>query len=106
MILQVVIVQFGGRWFSTAPLNAEQWLWCLAFGFGEAMWRDDMRSMNAKINERQIGGAYDSAIHRESSEWCSARANCVVGRRHLMARYACRQTTRQKNTKQIDLKRR
>jgi hypothetical protein len=31
-IAQIAIVQFGGRWFSTAPLNLEQWLWCLAFG--------------------------------------------------------------------------
>ncbi|GMR48520.1 hypothetical protein PMAYCL1PPCAC_18715 [Pristionchus mayeri] len=28
MVSQVLIVQFGGRWFSTAPLSLEQWLWC------------------------------------------------------------------------------
>ncbi|KAI6227302.1 Calcium-transporting ATPase [Aphelenchoides fujianensis] len=38
MIVQVIIVQYGGRWFSTAPLNLEQWLWCLAFGVGDLLW--------------------------------------------------------------------
>lgn len=38
MIVQVVIVQFGGRWFSTAPLTLEQWLWCVAFGVGGLLW--------------------------------------------------------------------
>ncbi|KAF8771932.1 Plasma membrane calcium-transporting ATPase 3 like protein [Argiope bruennichi] len=31
---QVIIVQFGGRAFSTAPLSLDQWLWCLFFGAG------------------------------------------------------------------------
>ena len=38
LFLQVVIVEFGGRWFSTAPLTLEQWLWCLAFGVGSLLW--------------------------------------------------------------------
>lgn len=38
MVAQVFIVQFGGRWFSTAALNLEQWLWCLAFGVGVLLW--------------------------------------------------------------------
>ncbi|KAF8372116.1 mca-3 [Pristionchus pacificus] len=37
-ISQILIVQFGGRWFSTAPLTVEQWLWCLAFGVGTLLW--------------------------------------------------------------------
>ncbi|KAI1715124.1 e1-E2 ATPase domain-containing protein [Ditylenchus destructor] len=38
MISQLLIVQFGGRWFSTSPLNLEQWLWCIAFGVGTLLW--------------------------------------------------------------------
>ncbi|VDN57768.1 unnamed protein product [Dracunculus medinensis] len=38
MVAQIAIVQFGGRWFSTAALNLEQWLWCLAFGIGTLLW--------------------------------------------------------------------
>ncbi|EPB77118.1 hypothetical protein ANCCEY_03819 [Ancylostoma ceylanicum] len=37
-VSQILIVQFGGRWFSTASLNVEQWLWCLAFGVGTLLW--------------------------------------------------------------------
>ena len=35
---QFVIVQFGGKPFSCAPLNLEQWLWCLFVGLGELLW--------------------------------------------------------------------
>uniref|UniRef100_A0A8C1SJU8 Calcium-transporting ATPase n=1 Tax=Cyprinus carpio TaxID=7962 RepID=A0A8C1SJU8_CYPCA len=34
----IVIVQFGGKPFSCAPLNMEQWLWCLFVGVGELLW--------------------------------------------------------------------
>ncbi|XP_044008553.1 plasma membrane calcium-transporting ATPase 2 isoform X5 [Aphidius gifuensis] len=35
---QVVIIQFGGMAFSTAPLSVEQWLWCIFFGVGTLLW--------------------------------------------------------------------
>ena len=37
-LLQIVIVQWGGKPFSCAPLNIEQWLWCLFVGVGELLW--------------------------------------------------------------------
>lgn len=37
-VLQIVIVQWGGKPFSCAPLNVEQWLWCLFVGVGELLW--------------------------------------------------------------------
>ncbi|XP_051516085.1 plasma membrane calcium-transporting ATPase 3 isoform X2 [Myxocyprinus asiaticus] len=37
-VMQIVIVQFGGKPFSCAPLNMEQWLWCLFVGVGELLW--------------------------------------------------------------------
>lgn len=37
-LLQIVIVQWGGKPFSCAPLNVEQWLWCLFVGVGELLW--------------------------------------------------------------------
>lgn len=37
-VLQIVIVQWGGKPFSCAPLNMEQWLWCLFVGVGELLW--------------------------------------------------------------------
>ncbi|XP_037124020.1 plasma membrane calcium-transporting ATPase 3b isoform X2 [Syngnathus acus] len=36
--VQIVIVQWGGKPFSCAPLNIEQWLWCLFVGVGELLW--------------------------------------------------------------------
>ncbi|TDH10971.1 hypothetical protein EPR50_G00080960 [Perca flavescens] len=36
--VQIVIVQWGGTPFSCAPLNVEQWLWCLFVGVGELLW--------------------------------------------------------------------
>ncbi|XP_031800996.1 plasma membrane calcium-transporting ATPase 3 isoform X7 [Sarcophilus harrisii] len=36
--IQIVIVQFGGKPFSCAPLTIEQWLWCLFIGIGELVW--------------------------------------------------------------------
>ncbi|KAG7278443.1 hypothetical protein CRUP_038738 [Coryphaenoides rupestris] len=36
--MQIVIVQWGGKPFSCAPLNMEQWLWCLFVGVGELLW--------------------------------------------------------------------
>lgn len=34
----MVIVQWGGRAFSTAKLTLEQWLWCIFFGLGVLVW--------------------------------------------------------------------
>ncbi|KAI6176344.1 Calcium-transporting ATPase [Aphelenchoides bicaudatus] len=38
LISQVLIVQFGGYWFSTAPLDPIHWGICCAFGLGELIW--------------------------------------------------------------------
>ncbi|XP_036911485.1 plasma membrane calcium-transporting ATPase 2 isoform X3 [Sturnira hondurensis] len=36
--IQIVIVQFGGKPFSCAPLQLDQWLWCIFIGLGELVW--------------------------------------------------------------------
>ncbi|XP_061114995.1 plasma membrane calcium-transporting ATPase 3 isoform X1 [Conger conger] len=38
LIVQIVIVQWGGKPFSCAPLSVEQWLWCLFVAVGELLW--------------------------------------------------------------------
>ncbi|KAM7539761.1 hypothetical protein Aperf_G00000043825 [Anoplocephala perfoliata] len=38
MILQIIIVEFGGYAFSTQGLDLNQWMWCLFFGVGELVW--------------------------------------------------------------------
>ncbi|XP_068459236.1 plasma membrane calcium-transporting ATPase 1-like isoform X2 [Clinocottus analis] len=37
-VIQIVIVQFGGKPFSCVPLNLEHWLWCIFLGFGSLLW--------------------------------------------------------------------
>uniref|UniRef100_H2USS7 Calcium-transporting ATPase n=1 Tax=Takifugu rubripes TaxID=31033 RepID=H2USS7_TAKRU len=37
-IIQIVIVQFGGKPFSCVGLTIDQWLWCTFLGFGSLLW--------------------------------------------------------------------
>ncbi|XP_068459394.1 plasma membrane calcium-transporting ATPase 1-like isoform X2 [Clinocottus analis] len=37
-VIQIVIVQFGGKPFSCVPLNLEHWLWCIFLGFSSLLW--------------------------------------------------------------------
>uniref|UniRef100_A0A671S5Z7 Calcium-transporting ATPase n=1 Tax=Sinocyclocheilus anshuiensis TaxID=1608454 RepID=A0A671S5Z7_9TELE len=37
-VIQIVIVQFGGKPFSCVGLSIEQWLWCILLGFGCLLW--------------------------------------------------------------------
>uniref|UniRef100_A0A183IUL6 Cation_ATPase_C domain-containing protein n=1 Tax=Soboliphyme baturini TaxID=241478 RepID=A0A183IUL6_9BILA len=45
---QALIVQFGGFFFSTAALSAEQWLWCIFLGVGELIWGQVITSIPSK----------------------------------------------------------
>ncbi|KAG7259301.1 hypothetical protein CRUP_037166 [Coryphaenoides rupestris] len=37
-IIQIVIVQLGGKPFSCVALTTDQWLWCTFLGFGSLLW--------------------------------------------------------------------
>jgi len=37
-LLQIIIVQFGGKPFSCTALTLDQWLWCVFIGVGELLW--------------------------------------------------------------------
>uniref|UniRef100_A0A6Q2ZH35 Calcium-transporting ATPase n=1 Tax=Esox lucius TaxID=8010 RepID=A0A6Q2ZH35_ESOLU len=37
-VIQVLIVQFGGKPFSCVDLTVDQWLWCVFLGFGCLLW--------------------------------------------------------------------
>uniref|UniRef100_A0A8D2CP85 Calcium-transporting ATPase n=1 Tax=Sciurus vulgaris TaxID=55149 RepID=A0A8D2CP85_SCIVU len=37
-IIQIFIVEFGGKPFSCTSLSLSQWLWCLFIGIGELLW--------------------------------------------------------------------
>uniref|UniRef100_A0A1A7Y322 Calcium-transporting ATPase n=3 Tax=Iconisemion striatum TaxID=60296 RepID=A0A1A7Y322_9TELE len=49
-VVQVVIVQFGGKPFSCHPLSLEQWMWCVFIGLGELVWGQVIASIpNSKL---------------------------------------------------------
>ncbi|XP_078098313.1 plasma membrane calcium-transporting ATPase 1-like isoform X5 [Mustelus asterias] len=37
-LIQIVIVEFGGKPFSCSGLTLDQWLWCIFIGVGELLW--------------------------------------------------------------------
>ncbi|XP_073724821.1 plasma membrane calcium-transporting ATPase 4 [Misgurnus anguillicaudatus] len=37
-VIQIIIVQFGGKPFSCVGLSVDQWLWCVFLGFGCLLW--------------------------------------------------------------------
>jgi len=45
LISQVFIIQLGGQAFKTTPLNLEQWVWCVLFGFGVLVWQQVITSI-------------------------------------------------------------
>ncbi|KAI6193370.1 Calcium-transporting ATPase [Aphelenchoides besseyi] len=47
-ICQILITQFGGAWFSTAPLTMPQWAVCLGFGFSELIMGQIVATIPAK----------------------------------------------------------
>uniref|UniRef100_A0A0K0ED38 Calcium-transporting ATPase n=1 Tax=Strongyloides stercoralis TaxID=6248 RepID=A0A0K0ED38_STRER len=61
-VFQILIVQFGGRWFQTSPLSLDQWLWCLAFGIGTLLWGQVVTSVPISCISKRL------AIGREDAE--------------------------------------
>ncbi|XP_075587313.1 plasma membrane calcium-transporting ATPase 3 isoform X1 [Dermatophagoides farinae] len=51
---QVIIVQFGGRPFSTASLTLEQWAWCIFFGVGVLVWGQLITTIPTKRIPKQF----------------------------------------------------
>jgi P-type Ca2+ transporter type 2B len=38
VVVQAILIQFGGRFLATTPLDAAQWAVCVAFGAGSLLW--------------------------------------------------------------------
>ncbi|XP_036435527.1 LOW QUALITY PROTEIN: plasma membrane calcium-transporting ATPase 3a [Colossoma macropomum] len=70
--IQIVIVQFGGKPFSCAPLNMEQWLWCLFVGVGELLWGQLISSVPTSqlkcLKEAGHGPAPDDIMDEDLAE--------------------------------------
>ncbi|ULT94267.1 hypothetical protein L3Y34_003619 [Caenorhabditis briggsae] len=47
-IAQIIIIQFGGAWFSTHPLTLQQWIVCLVLGFSTLIWGQIVATIPSK----------------------------------------------------------
>lgn len=47
-ISQILIVQYGGAWFSTAPLTLTQWFVCLVLGVSALVWGQVVATIPSK----------------------------------------------------------
>ncbi|KAG7250404.1 hypothetical protein CRUP_011504 [Coryphaenoides rupestris] len=68
----IVIVQLGGKPFSCAPLNLEQWLWCLFIGLGELLWGQIVTSVPTShfkcLKEAGPGNAADDIMDEDMAD--------------------------------------
>ncbi|XP_014670937.1 PREDICTED: plasma membrane calcium-transporting ATPase 2-like [Priapulus caudatus] len=48
LLLQVIIVEFGGPAFSTTGLTLDHWVWCIFLGMGTLVWGQLVTSMPTK----------------------------------------------------------
>ncbi|KAM4740732.1 plasma membrane calcium-transporting ATPase 2-like isoform 4-T6 [Anableps anableps] len=66
--LQIIIVQFGGKPFSCAPLTVDQWLWCVFVGMGELLWGQLISAIpthHLKFLKEAGHGITKEEIHKE-----------------------------------------
>ncbi|CAJ0931188.1 unnamed protein product, partial [Mesorhabditis belari] len=54
LISQVLIVQFGGHWFSTAPLDYIQWGFCIVCGIGSLFWGQVINTIPSSILPKSL----------------------------------------------------
>lgn len=52
--MQILIIQFGGRVFSTTPLTLQQWLICLTAGMGTLIWGQIITSIPTHKLEKMM----------------------------------------------------
>ncbi|KAI6242880.1 Calcium-transporting ATPase [Aphelenchoides fujianensis] len=84
--MQVLFVEFGGRAFSTAPLNWWEWLICLGCGFGVLLWHQLVISLperwvpisvNAGVKENDGGDPKAKSPGGASKQQPSAQKKTV-----------------------------
>ncbi|XP_037534955.1 plasma membrane calcium-transporting ATPase 1 isoform X2 [Nematolebias whitei] len=67
-VLQIIIVQFGGKPFSCHPLTIDQWMWCVFIGVGELLWGQLITSIpthHLKFLKEAGHGITKEEIHKE-----------------------------------------
>ncbi|CAI4228385.1 unnamed protein product [Auanema sp. JU1783] len=67
LISQVLIVQYGGHWFSTAPLTPVQWIVCIVCGLFELLWGQIITSIPSSVLPKSFrfgkGEVQPTSIH-------------------------------------------
>ncbi|KAA8593658.1 hypothetical protein FQN60_009774 [Etheostoma spectabile] len=69
-VLQIIIVQFGGKPFSCTALTIDQWLWCVFIGVGELLWGQFLKeaghgTTKEDIHEEHMTEGADEIDHAE-----------------------------------------
>ncbi|KHJ87321.1 putative calcium-translocating P-type ATPase, PMCA-type, partial [Oesophagostomum dentatum] len=89
---QILITQFGGAWFSTAPLNGTQWIVCLALGLSTLVWGQVVATIPSKklpktwkVGRGEVGATVipvePSKIHINGDYNVRARSRALTVRR-------------------------
>ncbi|EPB71321.1 haloacid dehalogenase-like hydrolase, partial [Ancylostoma ceylanicum] len=82
---QILITQFGGAWFSTAPLNGKQWIACLALGLSTLVWGQVVATIPSKKLPKTWkvgrGEVEPSKIHINGDYNVRARSRALTVRR-------------------------
>ncbi|XP_065058957.1 plasma membrane calcium-transporting ATPase 1-like [Rhopilema esculentum] len=73
VVVQVLLVEFTGRFFSVKGLTLEQWMWCLFLGFTELIWGQVVLSIPKSVFSKRLrffrkGIPTKEVITPESSE--------------------------------------
>ncbi|XP_067322425.1 plasma membrane calcium-transporting ATPase 1-like [Anolis sagrei] len=85
LIVQIIIVQFGGIPFSCAKLTLEQWLWCIFFGVGTLLWGQVITSIPNEYLRclREVGDALPPTEDCEEEEDCEDNTEIDYGEQEL-----------------------
>jgi len=64
---QILIVEAGGWAFSTAPLNLEQWIWCIFFGVGTLLWQQLITTIPNNLIPKSFSYVTNEALGMKGS---------------------------------------
>lgn len=82
---QILIVQYGGAWFSTAPLTVWQWVVCIVLGVSELAWGQLVITIPSKKLPKNWkvgrGEVAPTAIHINGDYQTRARSRALTVRR-------------------------
>ncbi|XP_016850766.1 plasma membrane calcium-transporting ATPase 1 [Anolis carolinensis] len=85
LIVQILIVQFGGLPFSCAELTLDQWLWSVFFGIGTLLWGQVITTIPTKYLRwlKEVGDAPPETEDCESEEGCDNATEIDYGEQEL-----------------------